>query len=439
MPPSPRKTPPSSRRRSAPSAPVIEPGKLLVVPHPAWLEAGPAAAATRSRRSASPSDPLKARALLLEAFAGQALSTRTRRTRSAGALSATPAPEILAGLGALVMDSSTVDAAALQGSGRATVFPNYYIPLVAPAQASSRSASRPDFWHLPAIRIQAARAKQLDGRGILVGILDTGIDAAHPEFQGRKVHFAEFDRQGTLLNRPPRDAGNHGTHVAGLIGGNQAGVAPACSLAMAAVLTIPTPYGLSGTLVQISKGLNWLLTHPFRGPQGDPGVDLVNASLGSSGYSGYLYAALANARFVPGTGMVAAIGNSWRDGINHHGSPGNYDIVCGIGAATSSGRIASFSDWGTVPQHSGLAKPDLAAPGQDVWSAVPGGKLEPMSGTSMASPVAAGAAALLLQQDPALGASVPALFSRLQQLVRPFTRASDRARGGAGHLDLTRI
>ena len=100
----------------------------------------------------------------------------------------------------------------------------------------------------------------------------------------------------------------------------------------------------SGGLVQICARLKRALTNSFRT---DPGVDVVSASLCSTGYNNYLYQSLANARISPGTGMIAAIGNNGANGINNHGSPGNYDIVLGIGAVDNVDSVAPFSDWGT--------------------------------------------------------------------------------------------
>jgi subtilisin family serine protease len=293
--------------------------------------------------------------------------------------------------------------------------------------------------------VQTARAQNLDGAGILAGVLDTGIDATHPEFAGKLVHFAEFDPQGKpIAGAPPRDAGSHGTHVSGLIAGANVGLAPAASLAVAAVLTVLNAQGrLTGMLAQILAGLNWLLVQPFRGEE-NPGVDILNASLGGLGYNNYLYSALTSARLVPGTLMVAAIGNNALalglppPLVGRHGSPGNYDIVMGVGAHDAADDIAPFSDWGPVPAHPGVNKPDLAAPGARVYSSVPGG-YQAMSGTSMASPVVCGTGALLLQKDPTLNGDAPRLFNRLRQLVRPHTTPANQARGGAGLLDLTTL
>jgi subtilisin family serine protease len=165
-------------------------------------------------------------------------------------------------------------------------------------------------------------------------------------------------------------------------------------------------------------------------------VDVVNGSIGGVGYDAFLYTPLAQARLALGTMFIGAIGNSGQYGINHHGSPANYDISVGVGAVDQEMRVAAFSDWGTVPEHPGVAKPDLCAPGCAVWSAVPGGGYEEMDGTSMATPLVTGAAALLLERDPALSLSVAALQSQLFALT---STPPSGPRAGRGRLDLSGI
>ena len=342
------------------------------------------------------------------------------------------APRTLDALGVILIDDpDEADLAAMRDRG-GRVFENIRIPMVVPvAEADARPiVVGQSFWHLDKINVAAARAKDLDGSGVRIGVLDTGVDATHSEFDGKTVHFMEFDEQGRPVPGAARDAGSHGTHVSGIAAGRTAGVAPASHLAVAAVLTIPTRRGLSGSLGQILAGLNWLVETDFGD---DAPLVLANASLGLSEYHDFLYPSLETARTVPGVQMIAAIGNAGRRGINRHGSPGNYDIVIGIGATDQNDTVADFSDWGTVAQHGGLSKPDLCAPGVEVMSSIPGGDFGEKSGTSMASPVVAGAAALLIQQDDNLADDMDALVRRLIALT---TNIDQHDRAGAGRLDL---
>ncbi len=344
-------------------------------------------------------------------------------------------PRTLDALGVILIDDpDELDLAAMRDQG-GQVFENIQIPVVVPvaeADAGSLEVGQ-SFWHLDKIDVAAARAKGLDGSGVRIGVLDTGVDANHDEFTGKNLHFMEFEDTGLPISNVARDAGSHGTHVSGIAAGRTAGVAPGSHLAVAAVLTIPTPNGLSGSLAQILAGLNWLVETDFGD---DAPLVLTNASLGLGGYNDFAYPTLDTARTVPGVQLIAAIGNDGRKGIDRHGSPGNYDIVMGIGATDQHDSVADFSDWGNVAQHGGLAKPDLCAPGVEIMSSIPGGNFGEKSGTSMASPVVAGAAALLIQQDDTLADDMDALVQRLIALT---TNIGQNARAGAGRLDLAGI
>ena len=160
---------------------------------------------------------------------------------------------VLEALGTIIANKDDIDSQALQASGGWTVLENVLIPMAPPASVGSVTATLPNFWHLNAIRVAVARSKGLTGKNVLAGVLDTGIDAGHPEFAGKKVYFAEFDMNGNLISTQARDAGQHGTHVCGLIAGKNAGVAPSASLAVAAVLTFTNAWG--GVLGWISSNL----------------------------------------------------------------------------------------------------------------------------------------------------------------------------------------
>jgi subtilisin family serine protease len=195
-----------------------------------------------------------------------------------------------------------------------------------------------------------------------------------------------------------------------------------------------TPNGqLGGYLAQILAGFNWLLQTAFDGADEEPGVDVMNASLGGGTYNNFYYSTLAKARMTTGTVLAAAIGNAGPS-EDRHGSPGNYDIAVGVGAVDAQNDVANFSDWGTVAEHNGLAKPDICAPGVDVWSSVPGGQYASMRGTSMATPVVAGVLALLLQEEPELMLDAGGLIDKLYGMAVPHTSASNKKRGGRGRV-----
>lgn len=215
------------------------------------------------------------------------------------------------------------------------------------------------------------------GAGATAYIMDTGIDYAHSEFGGRAV--PGFDAIGD--GRDGQDCNGHGTHVAGTVGGATFGVAPQASLVSVRVLDCDG----SGSWAGVIAGFDWVAKNAKQ-----PAV--LNASLGGS-YSPSVNdaaTALADAGVLP----VVAAGNSTADACDF--SPAGATGAFAVGATTSSDTQASFSNYGSC-----LA---LYAPGQDIVSARLGGGSLTESGTSMASPHAAGAALLYKAAHPAAGA-----------------------------------
>lgn len=238
------------------------------------------------------------------------------------------------------------------------------------------------------------------GKGVTVGLLDTGVDANHPDLVGRISAWAEFDERGHEVPRSkPHDSDQHGTHCAGIIvGGNASGrwigVAPEATIAAALVLD----GSKGGTDAQVLAGIDWAI---------DQRVDVINMSLGGLSWgpdvpSTYT-SAILNALRV-GIPVVTAIGN---EGSQTTGSPGNDFLAFAVGATDHMNRAAGFSGGRTqvirqspfFPQDMlplVFSKPDLSAPGVSIWSSIPNGKWEYFNGTSMAAPHVSGAIALLL-------------------------------------------
>ena len=339
--------------------------------------------------------------------------------------------QILEGVGALVVDGATVDVASLKDVVGLTVVFNVELRLPMPIEAEATTVRLADDWHLRKIGLYSGAP---GGAGVLIGVLDTGIDAAHAEFAGKTVHFAEFDALGRKIGSVARDAGEHGTHVCSTAAGATAGVAPQADLAVAAVLTKKDGFGrMSGSLVQIINGFNWLITQNFGRPQ--PGVDIINASLGGGGYNAYLQKLVRNAVGL-GIPLIAAIGNQGRGGPGHHSSPGNYPESLSVGATDQQDQVADFSDWGIMPPPGGpnYPLPELSAPGVNVWAAKPGGGMQYMSGTSMATPVVAGVAARRMASNPGLRGRPSALAADLRSRVAACTLGPFGNSGGLGRI-----
>ena len=239
------------------------------------------------------------------------------------------------------------------------------------------------------------------GAPVRVAVLDTGIDASHPDLAGKVADFAEFDRTGGIEKQGvvhARDSGQHGTHVAGTIVGGDAsggwiGMAPDAEVIAGLVLD----GSKGGSLAQVIAGIDWAVNE---------GAHIINMSLGGLTFDPSVdtpyQRALVDA-LIKGVLVVAAIGN---DGHQTSGAPGNDYFSLAVGAHDIRNRCAGFSAGRThILSKSNFirddylplvyTKPDVAAPGVAVKSCVPGNKWDTFNGTSMATPHVAGAAALL--------------------------------------------
>jgi subtilisin family serine protease len=347
---------------------------------------------------------------------------------------------------AIVPNLSAEQADALEDQG-AIVLSNELTaivdPTLSPVTAEGNAEVRSKAWHLTTINVASARSKKLDGKGVSIGVLDTGIDAKHPEFAGQTVVYRSFSPAGVMqTSKVPKDYGEHGTHVSALCVGANVGIAPGATLAVAAVLTQKNSKGLmAGYTAQILAGMNWLA----QGGDGlSQGVDILNASLGDAlGASAY-YGPVSG-HSLAGALVVAAIGNEGSKGFGKHSAPAMFDCVLAVGATTANDDVADFSAWGQGYSPSNptpACKPDIMAPGEGIVSAIPNGRYAAMDGTSMACPIISGAAALLMQQNAAFKGNPQDVIQHLYRLTRKLQGTlanADARRHGQGCLDLTAI
>lgn len=208
------------------------------------------------------------------------------------------------------------------------------------------------------------------GAGVTAFIIDTGIRPDHVDFGGRvgPGYTAILDGRGTA------DCNGHGTHVAGTVGGSAWGVAKSVALVPVRVLDCRGSGSWSGVIA----GVDWVAASTAR-----PAV--ANMSLGG-GKSSAVNAAVAGAAG-KGVTMVVAAGNSTADACSY--SPASEPSAITVGATTRTDAAASYSNWGACI--------DLYAPGSSITSAwyTSSTATNTISGTSMASPHVAGAAALV--------------------------------------------
>ena len=233
----------------------------------------------------------------------------------------------------------------------------------------------------------------LDGTGVTVAVLDTGVDQTHPDLAEQVAETRSFVPGETVT-----DVNGHGTHVASTVAGTGAasdgkekGVAPGADLAIGKVLNDAG----SGAESWIIEGMEW----------GAGRADVVSMSLGSPEASdGTDPMALAVDSLSESTGalFVIAAGNYGR--VSGIGSPGAAQSALTVGAVDGADERAYFQDMGPRLGDA-VVKPEIVAPGVDVLAARSSasggdGPYVSLSGTSMATPHVAGAAAIIAQQHP---------------------------------------
>ncbi|HEY0639300.1 MAG TPA: S8 family serine peptidase [Pseudonocardiaceae bacterium] len=300
--------------------------------------------------------------------------------------------------------------------GVTEVTPNFTVSVPETTASVSAATNTEVTWGLQKIGAQRVWDELgVDGSGVRVATLDTGVDISHPDLAGRMVTddpsdprypggWMEFNSTGGLVSSAPRDSQYHGTHVSGTIHGSATsgtaiGVAPGAELMHG--LVIP---GGSGSFAQVAAGMQWAIapTDAAGNPAGEP-ADVVNMSLGGNGFQAAMVAPTRAMR-AAGVFPAFAIGNNC--GTLGTASPGNVYEAVGVGATDEADNVASFScgavvrrnQWTSPPADwpESWVKPNVSAPGVDVVSASPGGGYRTLDGTSMATPHTAGTVALML-------------------------------------------
>lgn len=284
-------------------------------------------------------------------------------------------------------------------------------------------------WPISLWKIDEFWKKGLTGKGIRVGIVDSGLDAQHPIFSSlsrlKSIQaFAQFDSEGKSLSEFSQPNSEditkqvtyghwHGSHCASILAGDArsaqpSGVAPEISLYVARALDENN----EGTVASIYAALSWLLT--FK-------CDIISLSLGWHGYRDH-WAAPISHLLAQGAVIVAASGNEYgQQSLGWTRSPANYPQVDSLGKLISVGAVdrgdtvwqLSGGDrvkWPSTYEEGGghvrptifanspeFIVPTIVGPGVAIPGAHPGGSYRLATGTSAAAPFIAGILALLLQ------------------------------------------
>ncbi len=232
------------------------------------------------------------------------------------------------------------------------------------------------------------------GAGVVIAILDTGIDFTHPALAGKVIGGYDFVNDDS----DPMDDHRHGTHVAGIIAAESievTGVATGVRLRAYKVLGANGKGSVSDIIAALERALD---------PNGDGDLsdraDIANLSLGNSGRPDDPLSRAVDNAVAAGMVVVVAAGND--ETFHRIGSPAGAEKAITVGASeVDEGveKLAYFSSRGPATQ-TGAIKPDLLAPGVRILSTGLGHGFHESSGTSMATPYVAGLAALLLEEHP---------------------------------------
>ncbi len=279
----------------------------------------------------------------------------------------------------------------------------------------------------------------VDGRGITVANIDTGVRFNHPaliqQYRGyygpnNIVHsYNWFDPQGRSAAPSDTNSSSHGTHTMGTMvargdgSSNQPAVGIAPGARWIAARGCRSSSCLDSDLLASSQ---WMLA-PTDAEGNNPRPDLrpqiINNSWAGAGNDNS-YAGYVNAWRAAGIIPVFAAGNRYNTTCGTIGSPADYANVLGIGSTDQDDRISNFSSVG--PTYDGRLKPDLSAPGRNIASTVNSSGLSygTLNGTSMATPLVAGAIALMMAANPTLIGDYDAIYSILTQSALPRTDSS---------------
>jgi len=367
----------------------------------------------------------------------------------------------LAGAYAVTTTAAGVrDLAAAPGVGRIWLDDRLSRTYAAATSTASEGGDRDPAWHLTHIGADEAWAQGLDGTGILVGHVDTGVSTDHPDLAGHLwdggTAWPHHGYDSVDDDDDPYDGDtsiHHGTHTAGLIigdgtSGTETGAAPGATLM--ALRAVPGLYTDLVEAMQFGLDNGPVDLFSFSAGWDDPGDGLKEANRDN-----------AEILLTMGIAWITAAGNG--DGYGGHfavpqdiGTPADcpdpwygaasHSAVIAVGATNASDEVWAYSSYGPTvwdiadtdyddyPYPPGLMKPDISAPGVNITSTLSNSGYTVYSGTSMACPLVTSAAAILLQASP--GASPALLAETLETTAIDIGAPGRDNTAGAGVLDI---
>ena len=292
------------------------------------------------------------------------------------------------------------------------------------------------------------------GEGVVVGSIDSGAQFDHPALAGSyrgnlgggayDHNHNWYDPASVCASAAPCDNTGHGTHTIGTIAGdggpgNAVGVAPG-----ARWISAKGCETTSCSIVSLASAMQWMLAPTDltgQNPRPDLRPQVVNNSWGGGGGVDVLHE-MVKAWVAAGIVPMFSAGNDGEFGCRWVGAPGVYPESIAVAAHDDAGRVAYFSSRGPSYFDYDEIKPDVAAPGVNVRSALPGNAYGAMNGTSMAAPHATGAVALALSAAPALAGDVEQLRGLLENSANPVDdrqcdgHSDDNSVYGHGRIDV---
>lgn len=322
-------------------------------------------------------------------------------------------------------------------------------------EASPDELNRAVAWGVSKINAPQVWALGYEGQGVIVGVIDTGVDYTHSDLGNNMWHDTpagyhygyNFYGSGDPLN--PMDDNGHGTHCAGTVAGNgtagtETGVAPSATIMALRIYyyTGGFPTWIQAMEFAAQHGASVLSMSLGTTPVGNATLRTAEENVLLAG----IYHSVAAGNSGPGSGSIRASGDCPPPWFHPNQTfQGGQTAVVTVGATSSSDAIASFSSRGPVTWWLGVApwndygdttpliSPDISGPGVDVLSTQLGGGYTTMSGTSMATPHLAGVAALLLSINPEL--SVAQLDSLIEMTSLDLGATGKDNTFGAGRVD----